>query len=111
MGPTHAERMDHEVGHLPFRTWCGHCVVGKAAMAPHLRHRPRAGAIDDEGAMTISIDLRFLDDDRDMRQLVEDEGFTYDTESGSEGKQEDKKRKRGRVDRKEDESEKMRGRL
>ena len=36
-GPKKQERLDHEVTHLPYRSWCGHCVRGKAKERGHLR--------------------------------------------------------------------------
>ena len=35
--PTREERARHELTNLPFRTWCRHCVAGKAADDPHER--------------------------------------------------------------------------
>ena len=31
--PTKAEIYEHEVTHLPYRSWCKHCVHGKGASA------------------------------------------------------------------------------
>ena len=28
--PTHQERAEHELTHMPFRSWCRHCVRGRA---------------------------------------------------------------------------------
>ena len=33
--PTRAEREEHEKTHLPFRSWCRHCVRGKGKAMPH----------------------------------------------------------------------------
>ena len=35
--PTPKEVEDHNVTHLPFRSWCLHCVSGKAQDRPHKR--------------------------------------------------------------------------
>ncbi|CAE8633525.1 unnamed protein product, partial [Polarella glacialis] len=43
--PSAEERGRHELTHMPFRTWCRACVVGRGHTAPHRRvPRPRAGA-------------------------------------------------------------------
>ena len=34
-GPTRLEREDHEVTHLPFRSWCEFCVKGRGISTPH----------------------------------------------------------------------------
>ena len=33
--PSKQERMEHEVTHLPYRTWCAHCVRGRGRDDPH----------------------------------------------------------------------------
>ena len=37
VGPTATERALHEITHLPYRSWCKHCVAGKGKQTPH-RH-------------------------------------------------------------------------
>lgn len=37
--PSGEERRDHEKHHLPFRSWCSHCVRGKSKEAPHWRQQ------------------------------------------------------------------------
>ena len=32
--PTRAEIYEHEVTHLPYRSWCRHCVHGRGASLP-----------------------------------------------------------------------------
>ena len=34
--PTEAERRLHEPTHLPFRSWCTHCVNGRMDKLPHV---------------------------------------------------------------------------
>ena len=34
--PTPEEVAAHELNHLPFRSWCKHCVFGRAKNDPHL---------------------------------------------------------------------------
>ena len=33
--PTKRELEEHNITHLPFRSWCQHCVAGKAQDRPH----------------------------------------------------------------------------
>ena len=33
--PTKQERMEHDITHFPFRSWCEHCVRGKSKAAGH----------------------------------------------------------------------------
>ena len=33
--PTRAEREEHEATHLPFRSWCSHCVAGRSDNPAH----------------------------------------------------------------------------
>jgi hypothetical protein len=33
--PTEEELEDHRTDHLPYRSWCDHCVQGKAPADPH----------------------------------------------------------------------------
>ena len=39
--PTRAEREEHELTHLPFRNWCGHCVKGRGVEMAHNRSGPQ----------------------------------------------------------------------
>ena len=33
--PTQEEIDNHNLSHLPFRSWCKHCVMGRAQSTPH----------------------------------------------------------------------------
>ena len=33
--PSAEERREHELTHLPYRSWCKHCVGGRGKEAPH----------------------------------------------------------------------------
>lgn len=35
--PSESERREHELTHLPFRSWCRHCVRGRGREASHRR--------------------------------------------------------------------------
>ena len=46
--PTSAERILHEATHLPLRTWCRHCIMGRSKDSHHVtlgeaRDVPRIG--------------------------------------------------------------------
>ena len=36
-GPSNQEREEHELAHIPFRSWCEHCVKGRARSRAHKR--------------------------------------------------------------------------
>ena len=54
--PTQREIEEHEVSHLPFRSWCSACVRGRAKSQAHhlVDHK------DDEAIPTISVDYGFM---------------------------------------------------
>ena len=39
-GPSINEREEHELTHIPFRSWCEHCVKGRARSKAHRRRNP-----------------------------------------------------------------------
>ena len=43
--PTRQEIEEHEVTHLPPRTWCHHCVEGRGIAAPHHDHEEEEGRL------------------------------------------------------------------
>ena len=56
MAPTKAEVEEHLPLHLNYRSWCEHCLAGKARQAPHLTEphgREKLG-------ITFSADYAFL---------------------------------------------------
>ena len=63
--PTKAEREQHEITHMPYRSWCEHCVRGKAVGGHHHRRIPE----DMEGRIPmISMDYMY------MRTSISDDG-------------------------------------
>ena len=55
--PSKAERMNHELTHLPFRSWCKHCVRGRGKSKPHFKN---ADEEDEEDKLpTIALDYCF----------------------------------------------------
>ena len=56
--PTRAEREEHEVTHMPYRTWCPHCVRGRGNNQPHVRQEakdPNKVAVP-----TVALDYGFM---------------------------------------------------
>ena len=52
--PTEEERRQHEMTHLPYRSWCRHCVKGRGKNAPHKKQ-------DDEGELhEVHFDYAFM---------------------------------------------------
>ena len=43
--PSQKEIEDHERTHLPFRSWCKHCVFGKGQSHPHYKKEKEEGGI------------------------------------------------------------------
>ena len=39
-GPSNQERETHNLTHIPFRSWCEHCVKGRARKRAHKRRNP-----------------------------------------------------------------------
>ena len=61
MAPTREEVAMHMVNHIPFRSWCSHCVKGKAHGNQHRRRK----AMDEEVREPIvSVDYMFMHDNQ-----------------------------------------------
>ena len=68
--PTQREVDEHEVCHIPFRSWCPYCVKGKAVSSPHKGSAYRDEGLKITGVPTISLDYCWADgeDDEDERK-------------------------------------------
>ena len=64
-GPTEKEVSEHNLTHLPFRTWCAHCVRGKAKNPPRRRSKKAEG---EKRIPVISADYCFLSNEDDESQ-------------------------------------------
>ena len=53
--PSRQEVQDHNRCHIPFRTWCAHCMRGKAKASPHSGNRNT-----EHGKPIVAIDYAFL---------------------------------------------------
>jgi hypothetical protein len=54
--PTKQEKEDHERDHIPFRSWCAHCVRGKSKSSGHFS----AGTDAQRSKPIVSLDYAFL---------------------------------------------------
>ena len=55
--PLDKEIEDHERTHLPFRSWCPHCVMGRAKSHPHWKRDK-----EETGIPVISWDYMYMKD-------------------------------------------------
>ena len=53
--PTKAEKEAHEMTHLPFRSWCRHCVRGRGLEEAHRKSEQR----EDGGVPEVHLDFAF----------------------------------------------------
>ena len=58
--PTQGEIDEHNLNHANFRSWCPHCVKGRANSFPHTQHINRTA-----DTPIVSIDYAFMNDDKD----------------------------------------------
>ena len=69
MKPSQREIDEHERTHMPFRSWCKHCVKGRAQSTPHY-HRDHS----EDQVPTISWDYWFIDEEQDKNKGNEEDG-------------------------------------
>ena len=62
--PTRAEREEHGMTHIPFRSWCKHCVRGRGKEEPC----KRSGRVP-EGVAEIHMDFMFMGEEKGERTL------------------------------------------
>ena len=58
--PTEMERLRHEATHVPYRSWCQHCVRGRGRCKPHYR---KVESEDCNAVPKVSMDYFFLGGD------------------------------------------------
>ena len=58
--PTRAAVYEHEVIHLPYRSWCRHCVHGRGVSSPHVKPNKM-----EKIGLTISTDYCFMNGEED----------------------------------------------
>ena len=62
--PSEAERVEHEMTHLPYRNWCRHCVKGRGKEAAH-RRKEEAGDLHE-----VHFDFAFMGDEKEAGNTV-----------------------------------------
>ena len=74
--PSQEEIDQHMTNHVPFRSWCPHCVAGQAQPS---QHRRRSQEEEENGVPTVSMDYMFMssrekgDGKREENQASEDQ--------------------------------------
>ena len=63
--PTKQEVLDHLPSHWPYRSWCKHCVAGRAVGSHHQSRSEEDREFARSGAPTISVDHRLLGSEED----------------------------------------------
>ena len=66
--PSKKEIEEHRVTHWPFRSWCRHCVRGRAVSSPHRRKTAEAEEFSRDRIPTISFDHCFMGEGRQCGQ-------------------------------------------
>ena len=62
--PSRQEVEEHMATHIPFRSWCAHCVAGKSKSNPHKREVDK-----DREVPQVSLDYMFMQSGRNEEQL------------------------------------------
>ena len=60
--PTLKERQEHERTHLPYRSWCRHCVAARASNPAHRGRRFPTAIEEDKDTKQVSNDNCFMRD-------------------------------------------------
>ena len=75
--PSRQEMLEHNLTHWPFRSWCKHCVAGKAKATKH----SQSGATAASEVPVISIDCAFMGDkdveDTESEGIVTEADFEF----------------------------------
>ena len=83
--PSRQELLEHNISHLPFRSWCSHCVAGKAKANRHVH----SGGLEASETPVVSMDYMFMGDKSDVREddkLEESTDEEYDVSDKDETK-------------------------
>ena len=79
--PTDEERREHEISHIPYRSWCGDCVRGKGLTSAHRRHS-QGEEEKEQRRPLIALDYFYLGQDEEqslpiLAMVEEKTGRTY----------------------------------
>ena len=77
--PTEAERLRHEVTHLPYRSWCEVCIKARGRCRPHMRQSDKG---EPNAAPKIALDYFFLGGE-DMEAVENPMLVALDQETGN----------------------------
>ena len=58
--PSRREVEYHILTHIPFRSWCNHCLGGRERRSAHKRRHCEGEGVDDRAVTTYSIDYMYL---------------------------------------------------
>jgi len=72
-GPTKKEREEHELTHIPYRSWCEHCVKGRGRKTAHKRQVVEDKKESLEQVTKIYIDFYFNGKDEEGNEGEDDE--------------------------------------
>ena len=75
--PSRQEMLEHNISHMPFRSWCPHCVAGKAKANKHVH----SGGLEASETPVVSMDYMFMGDrssSSDEDRLEEEVGDGFD---------------------------------
>ena len=83
-GPSNQEREEHELTHIPYRSWCEHCVKGRARSRAHKRRDPEVKRDELRRMTRIYLDFYYNGIGEEEEEREEAEGVQDDDE-GKEG--------------------------
>ena len=72
--PSRREVEDHNLTHIPFRSWCNHCQRWRGRRKTHKRKPNEGEGVDDRALTTYSIDYMYLTEEDMQRRETEEQG-------------------------------------
>ena len=79
-GPSKHERETHNLTHIPFRSWCEHCVKGRARKKAHKKRNPEIKKEELKKATRIYMDFYYNGIGEKEEEREEDEGVANNEE-------------------------------
>ena len=73
-GPSKQERETHNLTHIPFRSWCEHCVKGRARKRAHKRRNPEVKKEELKRATRVYMDFYYNGIGEKEEEREEEEG-------------------------------------
>ena len=78
--PSNHEREEHELTHIPYRSWCEHCVKGRARSRAHKRRNQEIKKEELKKATRIYMDFYYNGIEEEEEEREETEGVRDDDE-------------------------------